>query len=293
MTLSTVYKTESAIIRLSKVVFWSIQALSLHLSSVIRGESTSTSSSWKDYRRWSILENLALLNIFRNNCFDLRSPKVGQALFKRISRLNHSCVPNAQGNYHPLHETFNIHSTSDIKAGDEITVSYLPEKCQTRNQRIEALDSGYGFQCACPACDMRLEGGIVGEQRRTNMQDIFAIVSECQSQGEEGRDVYLQRVRDLKWGDGKDIAGSTPEGTNLRMIEQFVWTLEQGDVAGREVASLYMEIARLYVKEGKHMEALQNAEKGLSLDEACLGIDHPIYQESLKAVQVLRDHQDI
>lgn len=275
MSLSTVQKTESTIIRLTQVIFWSLQSLSSHLHSVVRRKDTL---SWKGYKRWSILENLALLNIFRNNCFDLQSPNVGQALFKRISRLNHSCVPNAQGNYHPLHETFNVHSTSDIEAGDQITVSYLPEKCQTRDQRVEALDNGYGFQCACPACDLGHERGIVGEQRRMDMQTIFENLSEegFTDEGNQGEG-------------GKGNVMSTREETNLRMMEKFIWTLEKGGVAGREVASLYMELASLYGKECRTEEALRSAEKGLLLDEACLGIDHPVYQESLKVVRGLKD----
>lgn len=52
-----------------------------------------------------------------------------------------------------------------------------------------------------------------------------------------------------------------------------------------------MEFSRLCTKLEKHTEALINANKGLRLDEACLGVDHPTYQESVKMVQMLLNSQ--
>ena len=50
----------------------------------------------------------------------------------------------------------------------------------------------------------------------------------------------------------------------------------------------YLEVARLNESIGNHREALRCAERGLEIDIDCLGIDHPLYQESLKIVGALK-----
>ena len=50
----------------------------------------------------------------------------------------------------------------------------------------------------------------------------------------------------------------------------------------------YFEAARLSGKLGEHDNALVHAERGLQIDEDCLGNDHVLYQESLEKVEALR-----
>jgi len=50
----------------------------------------------------------------------------------------------------------------------------------------------------------------------------------------------------------------------------------------------YLEAAKLNESHGRLEEALRCAERGLEIDRDCLGIDHPLYQNSLKAVRDLR-----
>jgi hypothetical protein len=50
----------------------------------------------------------------------------------------------------------------------------------------------------------------------------------------------------------------------------------------------YLEAAKLNESQDKFKEALRCAERGLEIDRDCLGIDHPLYQTSLKAVDDLR-----
>jgi hypothetical protein len=50
----------------------------------------------------------------------------------------------------------------------------------------------------------------------------------------------------------------------------------------------YLEAAKLNQGHEKYEDALKCAERGLEIDRDCLGIDHPLYQHSLRAVQELR-----
>lgn len=70
-----------------------------------------------------------VVSIFRNNAFDFGpNSKIRQAVFAKIARLNHSCVPNAQGNFDHPRGVFDIHAMRTVPAGEEITISYLPEQ---------------------------------------------------------------------------------------------------------------------------------------------------------------------
>jgi hypothetical protein len=50
----------------------------------------------------------------------------------------------------------------------------------------------------------------------------------------------------------------------------------------------YFEAAKLNEKLGRVMDALNCAEKGSCIDRDCLGTDHPLYEQSEKTVQKLR-----
>lgn len=51
----------------------------------------------------------------------------GSALYVTQSKINHSCVPNAVITFPTSDHTLSLLALSDIKAGDEITISYIDE----------------------------------------------------------------------------------------------------------------------------------------------------------------------
>jgi hypothetical protein len=55
-----------------------------------------------------------------------------------------------------------------------------------------------------------------------------------------------------------------------------------------ETWNRYLEAAKLNESYSKYDEALRCAERGLEIDGDCLGMDHPLYQNSLKAVHRLK-----
>ena len=57
------------------------------------------------------------------------------------------------------------------------------------------------------------------------------------------------------------------------------------------IPNRYLEAAKLNQGYAKYEEALRCAERGLAIDEDCLGTDHPLYQNSLKAVNNLKKHR--
>eukprot|EP00747_Dinoflagellata_sp_TGD_P121198 gnl/TRDRNA2_/TRDRNA2_173390_c0_seq5.p1 gnl/TRDRNA2_/TRDRNA2_173390_c0~~gnl/TRDRNA2_/TRDRNA2_173390_c0_seq5.p1 ORF type:complete len:187 (+),score=15.25 gnl/TRDRNA2_/TRDRNA2_173390_c0_seq5:312-872(+) len=79
------------------------------------------------------------------------------ALFTISSFFNHSCEPNAFG--HPESNRLSIRAFRHVKAGEEITISYLdPDLLHQRTaNRREFLAKTKGFCCGCERCTRLLD----------------------------------------------------------------------------------------------------------------------------------------
>jgi hypothetical protein len=86
----------------------------------------------------------------------------GSDVFWLASRFNHSCIPNVHNAYNPTIRMETFHSTRDIEAGEELTISYV-SGISVRDERQAQLKS-WGFQCSCPACEDTSEGNILERQ---------------------------------------------------------------------------------------------------------------------------------
>ncbi|KAF2432604.1 SET domain-containing protein [Tothia fuscella] len=164
----------------------------------------------------SIRQHKSVLSIFRTNSFAIGGKStIQQAIFARIARLNHSCVPNCQGNFDESRLCFNIHSTRDIEPQEELNISYLPEHGATHASRQANLTPAYGFECECPACDLSSTRGKDGEARRKQMQTDLA--------------AFVERV-----GKGTETSPDMELGT----IQKYIQLFEDEGIAGRELSTI-------------------------------------------------------
>lgn len=62
---------------------------------------------------------MRILGVFRSNVFQIGEGGVGKAVFGGVSRINHECVPNSQGNWNVGMGRFNVHAVRDIEK-DEV-----------------------------------------------------------------------------------------------------------------------------------------------------------------------------
>ncbi|KAL0952343.1 hypothetical protein HGRIS_006624 [Hohenbuehelia grisea] len=100
-----------------------------------------------------------LTGIFMTNMVDLGGlfgpacPDVCRyaGVFKDISRINHSCSPNAVKHWDKRSFAFIVHVARDIAADEEITLPYcaLYEPAAKRRNILQAF---YHFWCKCDAC---------------------------------------------------------------------------------------------------------------------------------------------
>jgi SET domain len=205
--LSTHITKELKVLRWSQAAWYTVKHTAFSIFGKLGGKGVI---SWPNVK-----EHVTVLSIFRNNAFNLGSSKFGQAVFPRISRINHSCIPNAQGNFHEELGRFNIHATRDIMPDEELTLNYLHEHGAARESRQLRLLNGYGFTCECPACDLSLSRARHGEERRVKMHEQLA-----------------------KYVEG--IASGAAQGVEaeLETVQRFIQLLEGEGIAGRELSTL-------------------------------------------------------
>ncbi|TQN67566.1 SET domain-containing protein 5 [Colletotrichum shisoi] len=73
------------------------------------------------------------------------------AVHANISKINHSCRPNAVPQWDWDLLAHKLHAVRDIAAGEEITMSYF-DTLQTRLERQQYTQDNLGFECACSQC---------------------------------------------------------------------------------------------------------------------------------------------
>ena len=87
-----------------------------------------------------------------------RVSRVAGAVYRTLSRFNHSCVPNCSWSFVPQGTPGSVGAASvavraikSVKEGDELTISYADPTVR-RDERRETLWDKYRFDCACALC---------------------------------------------------------------------------------------------------------------------------------------------
>ncbi|XP_017492241.1 PREDICTED: SET and MYND domain-containing protein 5 [Rhagoletis zephyria] len=81
----------------------------------------------------------------------------GAGLYLLQSKINHSCMPNAQSTFPYSNDIVVLKAVAPIQTGEEICISYLDE-CQlerSRHSRQKILKENYIFVCQCPKCQLQ------------------------------------------------------------------------------------------------------------------------------------------
>ncbi|RDX42429.1 hypothetical protein OH76DRAFT_1362869 [Lentinus brumalis] len=113
------------------------------------------------------------------------------ALCNDISRINHSCSPNAAYRFDLATFSFEVRALFPIPAGCQVFISYI-DPALPRVSRQQAL-SDYGFTCACAYCSLT---GPTLEQSDTRR----ALIARADA-GHTTRDAALER-----WADDPDMS---------------------------------------------------------------------------------------
>lgn len=106
----------------------------------------------------SLEEYGTLYGIFQTNFFKVSNHKKLAGIYVFCSRLNHSCSPNCSFSISKSQDLKNketysitISARRDIRAGEQLTISYLPLKMRL-GVRQDSLLMNHGFTCDCERC---------------------------------------------------------------------------------------------------------------------------------------------
>jgi len=127
----------------------------LTLSAADRSVLTSLASPPpKTPRQYSLNVHRFLLNCLPGpEAFHSRARKNKLATFATMSRINHSCFPNACYHWDQQKQRGTLHALTDIDANTEITITYIAdESWGDAAARRAQLDSAFHFTCRCELC---------------------------------------------------------------------------------------------------------------------------------------------
>ncbi|XP_055550586.1 histone-lysine N-trimethyltransferase SMYD5 [Wyeomyia smithii] len=82
----------------------------------------------------------------------------GSALYSTQSKINHSCVPNAECRFPYSNHHLQLTAICNIEPGQEICISYLDECAleRSRHSRQKILSENYLFHCQCEKCENQI-----------------------------------------------------------------------------------------------------------------------------------------
>lgn len=111
-----------------------------------------------------------ILGIYMTNGLGITDNKTG--VYETISRINHSCAPNAQTVATKENENLKeVRAFVKIEKGEEILISYINlEKFVQRDDRRKDL-AKWNFLCSCKVCSLTGEELLRNEVARKNIQD--------------------------------------------------------------------------------------------------------------------------
>lgn len=118
------------------------------------------------------------MRIWKANCFTWGSIQEDGscvcAIFLDMSRINHSCLPNAEYNENYRDNRMELYSTRPILAGEEVTICYPPEfQFRTGNERNAYLRYIKRFTCKCPACADSTFAPMSDRRRQMLKEDVY------------------------------------------------------------------------------------------------------------------------
>ncbi|KAF9361826.1 hypothetical protein BGX34_006873 [Mortierella sp. NVP85] len=144
--------------------------------------------------------------IIQTNCLPRGPDALDSAVYRIISRINHSCVPNVTHTWNPRTKKETIYAIKDIPEGAEILTSYLLP-FMTRAERQERLFRSFRFTCQCEVCDVESSEEYDADVKRIKL--CTDLIVSCASSNPKKSIGYVREVLALMDKIG-ECGGKTP-----------------------------------------------------------------------------------
>lgn len=221
-------------------------------------------------------EPSALYGIFLTNFFQVSPRNKLSGIYVFCSRLNHSCDPNcifdfskAQSLENTKTYAISIATRRNIKAGDQLTISYVPLKMRL-GVRQDNLLMNHGFTCDCPRCMAegdRLYNWPVEGQKKVKLRFRPARLLQTEAGEGQGWD-FLTIIEGISISDGV-------VQENEVIMQETPLILLKKDEMGRNSSLLYDRFSKLTKTQRNKYLRLYNWRVG---SESPTWVPGPSYQ---------------
>ncbi|KAJ5169589.1 uncharacterized protein N7500_002372 [Penicillium coprophilum] len=114
--------------------------------------------------------------IVRTNALPCGPGSMTGGIYSTISRINHSCLPNAHNSWDSSLGRENMYAVRFIKAGEEITFPY--DHGGPSDERRRHLKEAFGFDCDCSICSSQPDQLQQSDKRRRQMKLLDAAIGD-------------------------------------------------------------------------------------------------------------------
>ena len=201
------------------------------------------------------------MSIFEVNCLPV-GDCAGVCL--EVSRINHSCVPNAHFAWNANIGQITVHAIVDISGDEEITICYVPAFLDAHHR--QQLTKRYGFICDCQACDTTTSFGQASDLRRKRMLELDQSLGFC----------------------GLFAPSSLRSMRNA--ATELISLLKEEGLVNIELSRAYHDAAKLFSVGGLVQVALDQAQRELEVDLYCHGPDSPLVKDTMGFIADLKTH---
>ena len=227
------------------------------LDSHIAGKLKSLSKS--EQRQFLSLHNNfpgkhVFSGIFKTNALPCGPDSVTGGVYPTICLINHSCLPNSHHSWNSDAKCETVHAIRDIKAGEEITISY--DTGGPSDFRQEHLRASFGFSCNCSICSLPSLELQNSDTRRRQIQHLDNAI---------GNSDRVMNRPDECLADCRSLS---------RILEE-----EYRGSAIVLVARLYYDAFQISITHGDQARAKIFAQRGYEMRVICEGEDSPETQK--------------
>jgi hypothetical protein len=116
------------------------------------------------------------VGIVKTNCYGLGCNSSLTGVFEKLSRVNHSCRPNAERWWDPERGVETVYAIRGIAVNEEITVAYTAVAGKTQAARKSLLKRTWSFDCDCECCSLTGSARDLSDKRRQFIGEVDEMV---------------------------------------------------------------------------------------------------------------------
>ncbi|KAJ5522090.1 hypothetical protein N7527_006205 [Penicillium freii] len=186
-------------------------------------------------------------------------------IYPTISRINHSCLPNAHNSWNSASGYENIYAVRFIKAGEEITIPY--DHGGPSDERRRHLKDAFGFDCNCSICSRQPAELKQSDERRRQIQHL---------------DAEIGNALRLMYSPGDCLK-------DCQVLLQILEEEFEGS-PGAHLARLYYDAFQICIVHGDQARAKVLAERSYGARLACEGENNPETKRIQKLMEDPKTH---